>query len=341
MQLKNSYAKYPSAKKIIVIFLVIVTFTGNYCLSQPLDAHDYQAAKNTQTLTGQDQVKKPRIVYFPAPESATDLRASYPIALLELCSDYHNNKILFQPSNLHSLQARSILRIANRQGLDILWTVGTKARQKELRAIPIPIDRGLIGWRLLLVRKSQQHQFDTITDLVGLQKFIGGQGHDWPDLKILRKNQLLVSSSSSYDGLFKMLALGHIQYFPRSISEIWNEAQAHSDQGIIVDSNLALHYQQGLYFFIHPEDEELYQYLSSCLSGAVRNKDLIDIFYSYYGSDIERANLMTRTIIPLNAPGDMELPELPEDYWFSLEEAQAYLPSMQINNSNNVGEPQH
>lgn len=261
-----------------------------------------------------------RIAYYPAPESQSDARATYPMATLELCSDYHNNRIEFRPSPLKTQQARSILLLARGSDIDVLWTVPTQERMQHIKLVPIPIDRGLLGWRLLLIHQKDRDKFAKIQSVQALQQYIGGQGHDWPDLTVLRHNQLTVSASSTYEGLFSMLSLDHIDYFPRSISEIWPEAQAHQHQSIIIEPTLALKYRQGLYFFVNHQDEQLYRALTECLHSAARNGDLKKLFYGYYYSDITRANLHQRTVLELSVPENIQHTPLPPSYWFSVEE---------------------
>ncbi|MDP1340920.1 hypothetical protein, partial [Klebsiella variicola] len=71
-----------------------------------------------------------------------------------------------------------------------------------LLTVRIPIDRGLMGWRLLLVRRSELAQWDQVRHLDDLRRRIAGQGHDWPDTAILRANGLQVGTSSVYEALF-------------------------------------------------------------------------------------------------------------------------------------------
>ena len=79
-------------------------------------------------------------------------------------------------------------------------------RERELLPLRFPLDRGLMGWRLLLVRRSEQQRFAGIRSLDGLASMTAGQMHDWPDTQILRANGLKVGTGSSYSSLFAMLA---------------------------------------------------------------------------------------------------------------------------------------
>ena len=51
------------------------------------------------------------------------------------------------------------------------------------------------------------------------------QGSDWPDYPILKANHFRVLGSGDFDAMFKMLSAKRIDYFPRSVTEIWPELQ--------------------------------------------------------------------------------------------------------------------
>jgi hypothetical protein len=104
--------------------------------------------------------------------------------------------------------------------LKVLALALTKA-EAALLPIRIPIDKGLLGWRIFLVNRAKADQFAAVKTLDGLRPYQAGQGHDWPDTDILRANGLKVQGSANYDGLFKTLQAGRIDYFPRSVVEIW------------------------------------------------------------------------------------------------------------------------
>lgn len=254
-------------------------------------------------------------VYYPGGESSADARLSYPLAVLDMCQTYLGDGYRFMPSPLLAQQQRN-LRLLAEGHLDVLWTVSTAARERDLLPVRIPIDRGLIGWRLLLVRQGSQHGFADV-DLPGLALKLAGQGHDWPDLAVLRANGFNAVGSSTYEGLFAMLAQGHIDYFPRAISEIWRELASRPGLDLAVAPGLVLHYPEQLYFFVNRNNARLAKALGDCLTQATEDGALKRLFYHYFAADISRAALAERRVIRLALPGDFPPPpELPASFWF-------------------------
>jgi len=257
------------------------------------------------------------LVRYPQPESATDERASYPAAILQMCARRSGNAFAVTPSDFHAQQGRNIHQLLKNDGIDVIWAVADKERERELLPVYVPIDRGLIGWRLLLIRDHDKAWFEQIGSVTDLAQLVAGQGHDWPDVAVLRANGFRVETSTTYEGLFHMLKLGHIQYFPRSLSEIWPELDAHQQLGLAVQDSLVMYYRSGLYFFVNINNAALASMLTSCLQSATHDGALRALFNEYYGAAIRRADLPHRRIIALQKPVlATDLPLLPAEYWF-------------------------
>ncbi|HWV16024.1 MAG TPA: hypothetical protein VN030_11405 [Cellvibrio sp.] len=260
-------------------------------------------------------------VIYPRPESQGDVRANYPVAVLQLCEKKSNQAFLLKPSKVSSQQGRSIRQLIKGIDMDIIWALTTEERENALLPIRIPIDRGLLGWRMLLIRKADSDLFQTVTSREQLAALLAGQGHDWPDADVLRANQFRVATSSTYEGLFLMLARGHIQYLPRSISEIWPELNSHSDLNLQVQTHLMIHYPAAFYFFVNKNNTQLASILTGCLQTASQDGSLRALFNQYFRNAIVEADFAHKTIIALDNP---QLPEATplttREYWFSPEE---------------------
>lgn len=257
-------------------------------------------------------------VTYPRPESAKDQRTSYPLALLKLCERKSQQKFSLRPSSFLSQQDRSLRQLALGQGIDVAWAFTTKEREDNLLPIRIPIDKGLIGWRLLLIRSQDKNRFATIDNAAELGKLLAVQGHDWPDVDILRANHFKVTTGATYEGLFKMLSVGHVQYFPRAITEVWPELKAHTDLSLEVEPSLVLHYPSALYFFVNKKNHALADTLEACLTQSISDGSFDELFQGYYSEAIARSQLDKRTVIELRNP---TLPEATpinnRNYWYA------------------------
>jgi len=197
--------------------------------------------------------------------------------------------------------SRSVMMM--REGrYDVSWIHTNIERERVMRPIRLPIYRGLGGWRLLFIREGDSADFATITTIDDLKTRIAGQGHDWPDIDILRHNDLIVRTAISRDSVFKLLGHSRVDYFPRGINEVWDEAQLAISKGFVVEPHLVLRYPTAFYLFVNKEDEALAQLLEKGFEMAIADGSFRELFLSRMRETIERANLKSRTVIELENP---------------------------------------
>jgi len=259
------------------------------------------------------------IVTYGRPSADIDREASYPVDLLQLALGKSGREYQLQPSAEVIPQSRAIALLRANEVIDVLWTVTSPERERLLLPVRIPIDRGVYGWRLFLIHADAQPRFDAVTDLAGLAALTAGQGHDWPDLTILRAAGLKVTAGSSYDGLFEMLARERIDYYPRALPEVFVELQQRRQLPLSVETTLALHYPSAMYFFVSPANPQLATALELGLEQAIVDGSFQRLFDHYFGAAIAQARLGERKVLEIDNP---LLPDLltrsDPRYWFKL-----------------------
>jgi len=263
-------------------------------------------------------VTQQTVTYAWAASMAADERGQYPISLLKLALSKSGGAYLAKPSKHDMPQWRTLRHVQMGKELDVVWTFTTPEREKDLLPIRIPIDRGLLGWRLILIKSTDADQFARFDNVEQLRVLRVGQGHDWPDFPILRANGFNVSPSSSYQGLFVMLERGRIRYFPRSLTEIDSEVQAHQKLGLAVAPRWVLHYPAPLYFFVQKEKSSLASAIERGLLIAMKDGSMRQLFMQHFGATIKQAKLNQRSVIQLNNPYlTVETPLQRSEFWFS------------------------
>lgn len=258
------------------------------------------------------------ILVYPAAEGKKDARSEYPVALLELIIAQSGGGVTLQRSSLPMQQLRVLKSLSPELGqVNVAWTSTSPEREKIALPIRFPIDKGLFGWRIALVRAEKYDLFSKVTSLAELRSFTAGQGHDWPDLQVLREAGLPVEEAANYDSLFAMLSARRFDYLPRSVVEVWPEIDQRRDQGLIVDSGLLFHYPSALYFFVSKSNRALAEYLEAGLNRALLNGSFDALFYRFFGAQLERARIANRKVIEL--PNTQLPPETPlqrKELWF-------------------------
>ena len=243
-----------------------------------------------------------RTVVYPRAESETDERDRYPVQLLALALREAHSSYDLKPHPVFMLQVRAMREVEQQSGLDIVWTMTSREREQALLPIRIPIDRGLLGWRLLLVDPAREPAFARVHALDGLKALRGGQGADWPDTTILRDAGLVVDESARYGDLFQKLAAGRIDYFPRSVQEIWGELETHRAEGFVVEPTLALHYPTAMYFFVNRHDTQLAADIRKGLERALADGSFEALFMQNFGGVLRRSHLGQRRVFEMGNP---------------------------------------
>jgi hypothetical protein len=184
------------------------------------------------------------------PEWSDTGRDPYGVALLQLAfaKAHACHALVYSAEPMK--QGRAIYELEHGTGaLDIMITMTSAERESKLLAVPIPLTKGVLGWRIPLVRKERLQMFADVRTVEQMKSFVAGQGHDWPDVGILRASGLPVHVSSAYDGMFKMLEANRIDYFPRAVQQVFDEVGRYP--GLAVEPNLVLRYPTDAYFFVN------------------------------------------------------------------------------------------
>lgn len=240
-------------------------------------------------------------VTFPRSLTYTNPRNQYCFRLLEKALARHGKQYRARLSVPAMHQGRAMLLLEQGGGVDVMCSMTSAEREARLLPVRIPVDKGLVGWRLLLIHKSQAERFARYRSAGDLRPLVAAQGNDWPDTDILRQNGFTVHASANFEGMFKMLVNQQLDYFPRALSEVWVEADANAPR-LIVAPGIALRYQTAAYYFVRKGNAALAAALTEGLEKMLADGSFEREFAQYYGPAIRRADLKSRKVIELDNP---------------------------------------
>ena len=242
-------------------------------------------------------------ITYPRPFTEFDLRSRYPVQLLTLALEQTGVKYKLVPSDRIMLQSRSLKQLAENRGVNVVWSMTDQSREKDLLPVRIPIYKGLIGWRVFLIKQETQPALESVNSLNALMAFKAIQGYDWPDTKILQSNGFEVATSKEYQAMFSMLSQSRGDFFPRSLVEVWPEVEeAQGDEKFVVEANLGVRYPTAMYYFVNKRNVTLKNLIEKGLEIALKNGKFDALFNQVHSESLERANMKDRVFFELDNP---------------------------------------
>ena len=100
------------------------------------------------------------VMRYPRAPAGDEFRPLYPLALLQLALDKAASDLRLEPSDYHMEQQRALLSLERGEAVDVVWTMTSIEREQRLLPVRIPLDKGLYGWRIALLRadRAQLHR---------------------------------------------------------------------------------------------------------------------------------------------------------------------------------------
>ncbi len=181
----------------------------------------------------------------------------------------------------------------------------THVRNCRLTEVPVDLTDGRIGQRVFLVPRSQKSRFAGVRDLDDLRatQAVAALGQDWFDIRIWRANQLPYQViPGDWHRIYGMLRVGgrHIDYFPRGINEVLEEARKHP--GLVIEPHLLLVYERDFRFYLSPRYAHYEPLIEKALRKA-RDSGLMARLQRKYWGNVEQAlHLSSRQTIHLFTP---------------------------------------
>jgi hypothetical protein len=182
--------------------------------------------------------------------------------------------------------------------------VGQPALEREMIAVPFPIDKGLLGYRISLIDRRSQDRLSRVHSIEELRQLRIGQGSDWADVRIYEHNRIPVETAPDFDSLIPMLLHGRFDLFPRGLSEIPKELAAYGERypDVAVERHLLLHYPFFDAYYVSRSAPHLAARLTAGLERMVADGSFDALFARHFGKPLADLNLRQRVVIDLENP---------------------------------------
>jgi hypothetical protein len=251
---------------------------------------------------------EPMRYIYPPPLSASDTRYNYHWELLRAALEKTKGK--YGPYVIgHEMimnERRQMQALASGQ-ITVMVQAASRQFEHEFTPVRIPLDKGLIGYRVFLIDKADQPKFTAVKTLDDLRKFTVGQGAGWQDGQVWRANGFRVVEGESYDGLFGMLLSHRFDFFSRGIVEVIDEYQKRKDKmpQLHIEETICVYYPWPFYFYF-PKTEygrKLAARVQEGLLAVFADKSVFNpLFLKYHGAALKMHDLKYRKLFVLKNP---------------------------------------
>ncbi|HSC67387.1 MAG TPA: diguanylate cyclase [Cellvibrio sp.] len=250
----------------------------------------------------------------------SDPNAAYAIKMLKLAIAHSDNPdYQLEVRKEDFTQARINEEVRTEGLLDLCWASSDAQIEQQLHPIRIPLFKGLLGYRIFIIKKNDQAKFDKVQTLDDLKKLTVGQGRTWADGRILEANGFKVIKTNKYPSLFYMVEGGRFDAFPRGVHEPFSELEARPKLNLTIEKNLMVYYQMPFYLFVSPNNRTLAKDLETGFERAIANGEFDKVFYNDKAIQdvLQKANMKNRKVFKLENPLlSKETPVSRKELWF-------------------------
>ena len=247
----------------------------------------------------------PRVVYYNQGRRANAEKRFY-FQVLKLVLRESGKPYVLKPSPLGTMtDTRATEALTDGEPIDVAWLGVNATLDQQLSPVRIPIDRGLLGYRIFLIDGARQGEFDKVRDLADLRRLIALQGAGWADVAVLHQAGLQVRTGD-YSHLYRMTLARRGDFFPRSAFEAFSEQTQHVAEapGLAVEKTLVLHYPLTSMFYVRKTDRTLHDDLYRGFLNAYADGSYMRLFNSNpdIRSALHQARLKSRRVIEIDNP---------------------------------------
>lgn len=237
------------------------------------------------------------------------------LILARTAAQYGENHI--HPSTLPDPAQERCLNMLREGQVDLAFVPPSAERLRDFAVIPFDLHNGMLGYRVLLIRKTDAERFTQVNTLADLRQLRGGFGSQWSDFSLFARNQLPVEGLANPDNLLAMLGKRRFDYYHRGLHEAWRELDENPVAGgeLMVEPHLALVYHLPVYFTFNRHDQPLKRRFEQGLALIQADGSLQALFSRHFGQLATQAGLEQRTLIPLDYPNPPGLPAPDTHLW--------------------------
>ena len=208
------------------------------------------------------------------------------------------------PPSLSTL--RSLADVVENTYPNLVIEIGYEEKLTDTGAlsyINIPIDGGIVGYRVCFVNAAIKEKVKKVSSLNDLRPYSIGQGVGWVDSEIMRANGLKVIEISNYESIFKMVVAGRVNLFCRGANQLQAEvAEFKSLTKLTYDESFVLVYPLPRFFYLNSKNTLAKKRIQAGLKIAFNDGSFKKLWQKHYQASVDFSKLHQRKFIYLKNP---------------------------------------
>ena len=197
------------------------------------------------------------------------------------------------------------------------WRVQDRANPFDRNiAVEVPLMDNLLGYRQLIIRRSDVAKFGQITVASELQRLVAGQGRGWVDVAIYRHNGYQVDDRANLSNLLRMLLNRRFDYLPMSVIEVESVLARHPElrAQLAVAQGILVQYPLPTVFYVSANAPALADRLARGMAAAKKDGSLDALMQRFFRreyqallSETTREFVLSNPFIPSSMLGPQKL----------------------------------
>lgn len=206
--------------------------------------------------------------------------------------------------NYYMNAKRAFNELVPGETINVYYALTLPKWEKIATPIRIPVRRGLVSYRLLLIHEDSKELFSKVNTVEELKRLRAGLNDGWTSYEVMKRQDFKIVKVGGYDGMFNMLSVRRYDYLLRGVNEVFDEIKARQDynKNLIIEPRLAVYMPSATYIFVSKQEPRLAKRLKEGLEIMVANGELERIFSKYYSANLEKAQLENRKILYIDNP---------------------------------------
>jgi hypothetical protein len=188
--------------------------------------------------------------------------------------------------------------------VNLIWTTEDNSTPKELIKVPFHTMKGVLGYRILIIKAQRQGEFSNITNLEQLRLMKPGQVKFWTDTSIYKYNNFNVVTSQEMYSLFPMLENNRFDFLPLGASEVSQEYLLKRLQyrSLAIETDLLIKYSLHMYLMVSPTEPILAERLEKGFLEIEKSGEFDRIFNEFIQPEMDSVQIQNRRVIHLKTP---------------------------------------